>query len=98
MACHDRGEMRVLSQAHAVALAAVAGVSLPMEAAALADLVQALPEGHAIRADVARFMAVQGRRFPALHDLQEAGRALRQAVALHLMPVPAGQGRADIHG
>lgn len=98
MACHDRGEMRVLSQAHAVALAAVAGLNTGLEAAALAEMAQALPEDHPIRADVARFMAVQGRRFPEVGALQEAGRALRQAVALHLMPVPAGQGRADIHG
>lgn len=98
MAYLDRGEMRVLSQAHAAAFAALAGQHRPEDGAALEALTVHLPDCHPMRDAVARFRAVQAARFPTVPALQEAGRALRHAVALHLMPVPAGQGRADIHG
>lgn len=98
MACHDRSEMRVLSQAHAAALAALAGQHRPQDGEALETLTDHLPDCHPMRDAVASFRAVQAKRFPTVQALQDAGRALRHAVTLHLMPQPVGQGRADIHG
>lgn len=98
MAVLDRGEMRVLSQAHAVALSALAGQHNPSAGAALEDLVAALPDHHPMRFAVARFRQVDARRFPSVADLQAAGRALRHAVDLHLMPAPIGQERVDLNG
>lgn len=98
MACLDRGEMRVLSQAHLVALQALSGQRNVEAGEVLETMVAGFPDCHPLRAAVDRFRAVQVRRFPLVCDLQDAGRALRHAIQLHLMPDPVGQGRADIHG
>lgn len=98
MACLDRRTLCILSQAHAVALAAIAGVNLRGSADDLAAMADQLPEDDPLREQIARFRAVQDCRHPDLVDLAEAGRALRQAVSLHLMPAPVGRERADIHG
>jgi hypothetical protein len=98
MARHDRGEMRVVSQAHFVALAAVAGMNRPDDAALLDAMATGLPEDHALRGAVGRFRAVQAVRFPEPADLREAGAQLRHAVELYLMPQPVDHGRVDIHG
>lgn len=98
MACLDRGEMRVLSQAHAAAFAALAGQHRPQDGAALDLLTAHLPDCHPMRTAVASFRAVQAKRFPTAQALQDAGRALRHAVTLHLMPATTGQDRADLNG
>ena len=98
MACLDRGEMRVLSQAHAAAFAALAGQHRPEDGEALDLLTSSLPDCHPLREAVAKFREVQARRFPTIPALQDAGRALRHAVALHLMPAPVGQERVDLNG
>lgn len=98
MARFDRGEMRVLSQAHAVAMAALAGEHRPQDGATLEALCGLLPDDHPMRTAIARFRAVHGQRFPQAHALQDAGRALRHAVSLHLMPQTDWQERADLNG
>ena len=98
MAHLDRGVMCVLSQAHSVALAAIAGENPGQRADVLAHMARNLGDGDALAQAVAAFRVVQHGRRPSAAELIEAGRALRQAVALHLMPVPPGQDRADIHG
>lgn len=98
MACLDRGELRLLSQAHAAAFAALAGSRKAVEASALEELARVLPDDHPMRAPVAQFCAVACQRFPTVSALQDAGRALRHAVTLHLMPAPVGQERADLNG
>lgn len=98
MARLDRGEMRVLWQAHAAALAALAGDHRPWDAEALNVLCAHLPDDHPMRDAAARFAAVQARRCPPRHLLQDAGRALRHAVSLHLMPSDPGAERVDLNG
>jgi hypothetical protein len=94
----DRGVMCILSQAHSVAMVAIAGENPGRAADALAEMARGLTAEHGLGQAVTAFRAVQHGRRPSAAELIEAGRALRQAVSLHLMPVPPGQGRADIHG
>lgn len=98
MAQLDRAELCVLSQAHAVALSALAGVPFAGGAARLAVLAEGLPENHPMQAAVARFNLVQSTRFQGPDDVADAARRLRHAVDLCLMPPPVGQDRVDIHG
>lgn len=98
MGALDRSEMCVLSQAHAVAFAALAGANPVAEAARLSQMSDILPEHHPMRAAVQRFRGVQGVRCVAVDDLAAAARALRHAVDLCLMPPAPGQERVDIHG
>ena len=95
-----RTEICVLSQAHAVALSAMAASEtrrVPMAAAlALQDMAAArMPE---FAAPCARFVAslrLSHGRFPPVY---EAGRALRAAVCAAMAFVPCDAKRVDIHG
>ena len=95
-----RADMRVLSQAHAVALSAMAASEtrrVPMAAAlALRDLAAARMPDFVVPCD--RFVAslrLSHGRYP---PVSEAGRALRAAVCVAMAFVPCDAKRVDIHG
>jgi hypothetical protein len=95
-----RGELAFLSQAHAVAFTAIAAPDLrcaPVAAAfalreaAAADMPVMVP---ACTLFVESIRASRGR----LPEVADAGRQLRDAVAMAMAFVPVDAGRVDIHG
>lgn len=99
--CMTRSELRILSDAHAVALAAMVapetGSPAPM-AAAFALREAAAQELPAFAQDCTRFIESLRASRGRLPEVAIAGRHLRTAV-LHAMAfVPVDSDRVDIHG
>ncbi len=89
--------LRVLSQAHAVALQARCGRRVPALVTGLRVLACDLPEEDGLKADLSSFDA--GWR--QAHDPQamaQLGEVLQRAVVRHLWAPLMGAERADLHG